>query len=102
MADTLKFPFHLDPQTGGVAVTEQGTDQAVAEAIAQTCVVTIGEDYFTGWYGIPDPTHTPGIQPEDVQLCLSEAGYRNVRITGVDIEPVDDRHIIADVQWELT
>jgi len=93
----LSFPFRLTPR-GFVATVEEGSDEAIEEAIASLVLTPIGERPMRPTYGVPDPGFA-GLHVGDVQVGLDEHGPDGVTVLAVESTPHSSTMEVADITW---
>ncbi|KWW97392.1 hypothetical protein LI90_4364 (plasmid) [Carbonactinospora thermoautotrophica] len=96
----LSHPFRITP-TGEAATVEDGTPEAHAEAIAVLVMTRRGERPMAPGFGTSDPAFGR-LDPAEVEAGLALWGPDGVTVTGVDMEPVDDRTMRVVVHFEDT
>lgn len=87
MAAVLSHPFRLD-STGAVAVVEEGSDQANAEAIAVLALTRKGERDLVPTFGIADPVYGE-LDVAELNVALDDFGPP-ITVTATAVEyPTD-------------
>lgn len=95
MPAVLSHPFRIGP-TGAIAVVEEDTEAAHAEAVAVVCLTRKGERPMVPSFGVVDPvfdeldvaevnavlaTHGPGITVTDVEVTYPDSTTAAVRLS---------------------
>lgn len=85
----LSHPFRVTPD-GSVAVVEEGSTRANAEAIAILAGTLRGERPIVPEFGVTDPAMV-AIDPREVSIGLATFGPPGVTLTRSESEPVDQQ-----------
>lgn len=94
----LSHPFRLEP-SGVVAVAQEGTTRANAEAVAVMAGTIRGERPVVPDFGVSDPAFGR-LDPVEVQVGLNQYGPDGITITGVQVVPADDRTMRVTLSFE--
>jgi phage baseplate assembly protein W len=95
MAQVFAHPFRL--AGNAVAKVEDGSDAGLAQQIAVLATTRRGERPMVPAFGVTDPVFS-SLSLAELNAGLAMFGPR-VSVTGVDVDPVDDRTVRTRVTY---
>lgn len=96
MALVLAYPFALTP-AGYIAVVEDGSDDADAQAIAALVSTRLGERPLVPAFGVPDPVYGR-LEAADVAAGLAQFGPP-LTVVDVTTRPSSDTRQLVTVSY---
>lgn len=90
VTDLISFPFRLDP-SGAVATRDDGSDEYLAEELAQLIQTNPGERELVPTYGLNDPTYA---EVDQAMLAAQVATFG----PPVQVQSVTTRFLSDEVQ----
>lgn len=97
MVSVWSFPFRIGGD-GSIATVEEGSDQAIEEAIAVAMLTRPGERFTVPTFGAVDPAFT-GVEAGSLQRHLDDFGP-NVTVTSVTTRAQSPHTEAVIVAWE--
>lgn len=98
----ISFPFRVQGHDGAVATVAESSERHISESIAVHVLTHPGERHMNPTMGTPQLPFGNPLSEGALQLDLSDNGWDQVRITGVNtVVNSDDDTATSTVSWEI-